>query len=80
MLTAGGTGDLMLVDVRFHLCLGEGIHGLFQRNTVFGAVVLNELVCTEAFVAFAAIHQRIGKPAQMSGCDPGLRIHQDRGV
>ena len=31
-------------------------------------------------MALLTVHQRVGKSAQMSGCHPGLGIHQDRAV
>ena len=31
-------------------------------------------------MAFTAVHQRIRETAEMSGCHPDLRIHQDRRI
>ena len=47
---------------------------------MFRRIVFDNLVRPEAFMAFPAIHQRIGKAAQMPGRHPCLGIHQDRAV
>ena len=43
-------------------------------------IIFNDLICTETFVTFLTVHQRITESSQMSGSDPCLRIHQDRTV
>ena len=70
----------MLLDEILHLALGEGVDRLFELIAADGTPVLDHLVGTEALVALAAVHQRVGEAAQMAGGDPGLRVHQDRGV
>ena len=80
MLAAGGAGNIVGFDEVFHLCLGEGVDGLFQRHIVFRRPVLNELVGAEALLALLAVHERIGKAAQMAGGHPRLGVHQNGGI
>ena len=80
MLAAGGAGDFVLVNKGLHFGLRIGVDGLRQFKADAGAPVLNDLVGAETLVALAAVHQRVGEPAQMAGGNPGLRVHQDGGV
>ena len=80
MLTAGRTWNLMLLDEGFHLFLRHRIRGTTDIDTVRLCEVLDQLICTETLVALLTVHQRIGEGCEMSGCNPGLRIHQDRAV
>ena len=66
MLAAGGAGDVVLLNEVLHLLLGKGVDGLGQLKAVLGAPVLNELVGAEALVALPAVHQRVGKTAQVA--------------
>ena len=70
----------MLLHKLLHLGLGEGIDGAGQGKAVLGAPVLDELIGAEALVAFAAVHQRVGKAGKMAGGHPGLGVHQDGGI
>ena len=80
VLAARRAADVLLVDEALHLGLREGVDGLRQLLAGLGAVVLDELVCTEALMALAAVHQRVGEAAEMAGSDPRLRVHEDRAV
>ena len=40
-------------------------------------MILDHFVRTESFMALLTIHQRVAETAQMPGCHPCLRIHQD---
>ena len=40
----------------------------------------DQLVGAVAALAGAAVEQRVGKTRHMAGGDPGLRVHQNRGV
>ena len=80
VLAAARAGDLMLLDELLHLGLGEGVDGLRQFKTGPGAPVLDDLVRAETLMALAAVHQRVGEAAEVTGGDPGLGIHQNGGV
>ena len=80
VLAAGGAGDIVLLHKIFHLRLGKGIDGAGQLKAVLGTPVLNDFIGTEALVAFAAVHQRVGKAGKMAGGHPGLGVHQDGGI
>ena len=77
MLAAAGTGDIILVNVLLHLLLGPGIHRSLGLNAVLFHIALNQLIRTETLLTSLTVHQRIGKASQMSGGNPGLRVHQD---
>ena len=80
MFSAGGAGNLFLFDEVHHLLLAPGVHASFQRNVVLSAVVFDHFVRAESFVAFTAVHQRIGEASQMAGRHPCLGVHEDRTV
>ena len=80
MLSAGRTRNLVFLDKRSHLLLSPGIHRSFQGDPLFLTEILDQLIRTETLMALFTVHQGIGKSAQMSGCHPGLRIHQYRTV
>ena len=77
VLAAGRAGDRIFVDISFHFLWGESIHGLGQGNVFFLRPSFNDFVSTEAFFAFLAVHKRIGKPANVAGSNPYLRVHQN---
>ena len=80
MLSAAGADDVVLLDVFLHLCLGPGVHSALDLNAIRLVVILYYLIRAETFMALFAVHQRIRKASQMSGCHPGLGIHQNRTV
>ena len=80
VLTAGGAGDVLVLDEVLHLLLGEGIDGLGQLHAVLAAPVLDELVGAEALLALLAVHQGIGEACQMTAGHPRLGVHEDGGV
>ena len=80
VLTAGGAGDVVVLDEVLHLLLGEGIDGLGQLHAVLAAPVLDELVGAKALLALLAVHQRIGEACQMTAGHPRLGVHEDGGV
>ena len=80
VLSAGGAGNLMLLNESGHLFLAPGVHAFLQHNAFLRAVILDQLVGAESLMTFPAVHQRVGKTAQMTGCHPGLGIHQDGAV
>ena len=67
----------MLFDEILHLFLRPSVYRALKLNAVLLAVVLDDLVCAETLMALFTIHKRIREASQMSGCDPGLRVHQD---
>ena len=67
----------MLLNKVLHLALGKGVDGLGELEARLAAPVLDELVRPEALVALTAVHQGVGKAAQMAGGDPGLGVHED---
>ena len=80
MFSAGRTWNLMLFDEITHLFLCPSIDRAFQCNVFLIAEIFDQLICTETLMTFFTVHQRIRKASEMSGCYPGLRIHQDRTV
>ena len=70
---AVGAGNILFLNIVAHLFVGPAGH--------IGAVKsLDQIVRTVAGLASAAIHQRIGEPAQMAGGHPGLGVHQNGAV
>ena len=80
VLTAGRTRNLMLLDEGFHLFLRHRICRTTDIDAVRLCEILDQLIGTETLVALLTVHQRIGEGCEVTGCDPGLRIHQDRAV
>ena len=82
MLAAGRTAVCCARSMIIGHLLAETMPsiGLWQLNALLLTVILNQLICTETLVALLTVHQRICKAAKMSGCHPGLRIHQNRTV
>ncbi len=77
MLSAGRTANIVLLNKSFHLLLTERIHALRKRQTAFRTVILYQLIRPETLMTFPAIHQRVGKAAQMPACHPRLGVHQN---
>ena len=80
MLAAAWAADVLLLNVILHVLLGPGVNTALYGNIVLFQIILDQLVGTETFLTGLAVHERIGKSAQMPGSDPGLRIHQNRTV
>ena len=94
MLAAGRAGNLVLKDEPLHLFIFPSVDRaerllirtvgflirLRDRDLIVMAVVFDQLVRAESFMALLAVHQRIGEGAEMAGCDPCLRIHENRAV
>ena len=71
----------MIIDKIHHLFFGPSVHrAALNLHAVFIHIIFDDLICAETFVALFTVHQRVGKPAQMSGSNPGLRIHKYRTV
>ena len=70
----------MLFDEITHLFLCPSIDRAFQCDVFLIAEIFDQLICTETLMTFFTVHQRIRKASEMSGCYPGLRIHQNRTV
>ncbi|MPM64449.1 hypothetical protein SDC9_111335 [bioreactor metagenome] len=49
-------------------------------ESMLRSIILNELVRTETRAATLAVHQRIGKSADMTAGHPGFGVHENRGV
>ena len=80
VLAAGRAGNVVVVDPLDHLFIGPAVGGSADIDAVFVGKVLNELICPEALMAFLAVHQGVGKAAQVAGSLPGLGIHEDGAV
>ena len=94
MFAACRARNLVLKDEFLHLFVGPAVNGTKRliicavssfvcfrdRDLILVAIILDQLVCAESFMAFLAVHQRIRERAKMTGCDPGLRIHEDCAV
>ena len=80
MLAACWTADILLINKLNHLLVGPAINRAIQFNTVILTEILDQLICSESLMTFFTIHQRIREAAQMAGCDPCLRIHQNRTI
>ena len=77
MLSAARARNLLLYHEFLHLFLGPSIYGALQRNTVFLAEILDNLISTETLLTLLTIHKRVGEACQVTGGNPGLRIHQN---
>ena len=80
VLTAGRARNVVVLDERLHLLLGKCINRLRKRDALLRRKILDQLVRAEALVALLAVHQRIGKSAQMARRNPRLRVHEDGAV
>ena len=80
MLAAARTADVIVINVLFHLLLGPAVYGTLDLDVVLCHIVLDELICTETLFTALAVHQRVREAANMTGSNPGHRVHQDRGV
>ena len=78
-LSALRADDAFFFDERFHLRVRPAI-GMHIRQALLGNIVLDELVGAEARTAALAVHQRVGKSADVAARDPCFRVHQDRRV
>ena len=69
---------MVFLDVRAHFIVGPagGIH----IQVILERVVFNELIGSMTALADLAVHERIGEAAEVTGRDPGLGIHDDRGI
>ena len=73
LLAAARTGDLLLLDIIHHLLVGPACR--------IGAVkVLDQIIRPMPGLALLTVHQRVGKAPDVSGCHPGLGIHQNGAV
>ena len=59
MLAAGWTADILLIDEVDHLFVRPAINGTFQFNTVVLTEIFDQFVCSESFMTFFTIHQRV---------------------
>ncbi len=80
MLAAGRAWNVIVLDKRLHLLLRERVDRLRKGDALLRRIVLDQLVSAEALVALLAVHQRIGKSAEMAGSHPRLRVHQNGAV
>ncbi len=80
MFSAGRTADPVVQNKIIHFLIGPSVHRTVQANVICFCEILNQLVGAETLMALLAVHQRVGKSAQVSGSHPGLRIHQNRTV
>ena len=80
VFAAGRAGNLVFFDKFLHLFIGPAVNRGSERDALLCGIVFNQLVGAEPLVAFLAVHQRIGKAAEMAGSHPGLWIHQDCAV
>ena len=72
-LAAVWAGDLLFPDVVHHLLVGPA-------GRIGAVKVLDEVVGTVSGLTGLAVHQRIGETAQVTGCHPCLRIHDNGGI
>ncbi len=70
MTAAVRAGDVLFLDEIHHLLVAPA--GRIDAGGVF-----NQLIGAVTGVAVLAVHERIGKAADMSGSNPGRRIHED---
>ena len=75
LASARGAGNVVLGDKLRKLIIRPSA-GIYVES-VFCGIVLNKLVCSVTGLALAAVHKRIGKSANVTGCDPDLRVHKD---
>ena len=80
VLAAGGTGNIVLLNPVLHLFVGPAVNGRGQGDLMLLGEILDDLVRPEALMALLAVHQRVGEGTQMTGGNPGLRIHEDGAV
>ena len=73
MLSAVGAGNLLFINIVGHLLICPACNACAVK-------VLDKIVGAVTGFALLAVHQRIGKSAQMSRGDPGLGVHKNCGV
>ena len=59
MLAAGRAGNGILLDKLLHLALAHGVYRLVKRDALLLAVILDQFIRTEPFMAFPAVHKGI---------------------
>ena len=77
-VATNGAGDFVLDDILFHLLVAPTRD--VDVKAVFEVVFFDEVVGAMTGFAGFAIHQRIGKTADMSACLPSGGVHDDRAV
>ena len=80
VLAAARARNLVLLDIGLHLLVTPAVHTGLELYAVLRRVVLNQLICAEALVTALAVHERIREAADVTGGDPGLRVHENRAV
>ena len=80
MLAAARAGNLVLLDIVLHLLVAPAVHAGLELCAVLRRIVLDQLVRAEALVTALAVHERIRKTADVTGGNPGLRVHENRAV
>ena len=76
-------GEIRLAAVRADDALfADVVHHLLIRpaRDIRAVEILDEIVCAVTRFALAAVHERIGESAEVTGGDPCLRVHEDRAV
>ena len=75
VLAADGADDVfMLGDELVHLVEAHGV------DIDLGMLVADQLVGAMTRLARLAVEQRVGEAGDVTGCDPGLRVHDDGSV
>ena len=72
---AARAADFMVLYKVLHFFVAPCIDRFGKFKIIFRAPVLNQFIRPETLVALLAIHQWVGKTAQMAGRYPDLRIH-----
>ena len=76
--SAIGAGDLVLLDVCHHFVVRPACGVIIQ--IVLECVVLDELIRAVTRAADLTVHKGVGEAAEVTRCDPGLGVHNDRAV
>ena len=78
-LAAVRTRDVVLSDVFFEFFVAPTVHDDL-RHAVCRVKILDQLIRAESGLARLAVYQRVRESAHVTGCHPGLRVHQNRRV
>ena len=78
VLAAVRTRNLLFFDIGSKLIVGPAFDRFLA--SVFVHIFFDKLVGAEARLAGLAVHERIVEAPDVTGSDPGLRVHQNRGV
>ena len=72
---ADRTNDVLLLNIGSHLLEGPGCRVVIKA--VLECVILDKLICSVSCLTALAVHKGVGEAANVTGCYPGLGVHDN---